>query len=874
MRRFALISCLCALALCGLATWAMAGVGDQIADKALAWTQEETHFLLGAHGDCGYANIHLLNGRAELDGKLCLTYGGTGHAGEPCAGLERHHFDCVGFICQVFRDVGVDAQYLGTGPGPCVNEPYEVSPLWSRLAASGKWTWHPNPFLDDDGMCGDPMKGFDQSWASLHRGDVLIFAGLRKCTTNELCEKTDGSCKFSWTIADNNHSAICVAGSSNPDGAAIVSCRAGKMLKSNTQSDCVDANDSGVIFERLASFLGVGLDQFQNPGNYVTDCMSKGHAFLGYFSLGEACKPTALTSDIPALYCGDAANLCAYLKDELGNPVAGATVHFSINGSPLPDGTTGSDGRACSPWTPGHKGDYTLAYSFDNDDARNLCASSGSWPVHVDPDPTAIVPRPETTNCSDPFTFGACLKDDEGNPLAGRKLHFLIAGITYDGDTGQDGCVQLAPIYRCLGIGTYPVVVTWDGDDCYAPSQNQADLTVNCDPTSITDDESLPHVVQYSDVLTLGAWLKDDEGLELTGKLLGFNVGNQYGEDYTGPGGATGCQPDNDLTGRNGYASSSTKIDQPATICTPINSSIVFDGTDCYCAQNKPINVTINCETATLKTDWEELVRCDGTVGSGATVTLRANLTEEADGSYGDITKPGQIVFDIVQATENGDKVLMSVPATITAVPNPVPGGPPTIGRAEVTLPIAEGIYWITVSVPDKCWYCAEPDTDCLVVFCDGFVTGGGWIDQPDGVKKNFGFNLKYKKNSQSVPQGQFQYNDKAMGIKLHSTSWDWLVVDEVNHVAWFQGTGTINHAGSFDFLVKVTDKDEPGHPTDPSDTLYDTFSITIKPHGGGNTFPYPCGDPDICPIKDGEYKIVDCPLGGGNIQIHKPHSQ
>ena len=66
-----------------------------------------------------------------------------------------------------------------------------------------------------------------------------------------------------------------------------------------------------------------------------------------------------------------------------------------------------------------------------------------------------------------------------------------------------------------------------------------------------------------------------------------------------------------------------------------------------------------------------------------------------------------------------------------------------------------------------------------------GFVTGGGWVDSPQGAyvpdpsltgKATFGFVSKYKKGA-SVPTGQTEFQFKAGDLNFHSTSYDWPLV-------------------------------------------------------------------------------------------------
>jgi hypothetical protein len=93
-----------------------------------------------------------------------------------------------------------------------------------------------------------------------------------------------------------------------------------------------------------------------------------------------------------------------------------------------------------------------------------------------------------------------------------------------------------------------------------------------------------------------------------------------------------------------------------------------------------------------------------------------------------------------------------------------------------------------------------------------GFVTGGGWIDSPQGAyvadpsltgKATFGFVSKYKKGA-DTPTGQTEFQFKVADLNFHSDNYQWLVA--AGPQAKFKGTGTINGAGDFGFMVTAID--------------------------------------------------------------------
>ena len=174
------------------------------------------------------------------------------------------------------------------------------------------------------------------------------------------------------------------------------------------------------------------------------------------------------------------------------------------------------------------------------------------------------------------------------------------------------------------------------------------------------------------------------------------------------------------------------------------------------------------------------------------------------------------------------------------------------------------GIYTVTLSVTDKD---GGEDTAVFqyVVAYDpdgGFVTGGGWINSPAGAstadptatgRANFGFVAKYHKGA-SVPDGQTQFQFKAGDLNFHSTAYEWLVVAGAR--AQYKGSGTIDGAGDFGFMLTAIDGQKPGGGGS------DKFRIKIWDKNGGEViYDNLMGGSD-----DAEPTTV---IGSGSIVIH-----
>jgi hypothetical protein len=126
----------------------------------------------------------------------------------------------------------------------------------------------------------------------------------------------------------------------------------------------------------------------------------------------------------------------------------------------------------------------------------------------------------------------------------------------------------------------------------------------------------------------------------------------------------------------------------------------------------------------------------------------------------------------------------------------------------------------VTVTVTDDCLAASAAAAYQFVVVYDpsaGFVTGGGFIVSPAGAyrantsltgKANFGFVSKYQKGAK-VPTGETEFQFQVAGFNFHSTAYEWLVVSGAK--AQYKGTGTVNNAGNYGFLLTATDGDLTG---------------------------------------------------------------
>lgn len=152
----------------------------------------------------------------------------------------------------------------------------------------------------------------------------------------------------------------------------------------------------------------------------------------------------------------------------------------------------------------------------------------------------------------------------------------------------------------------------------------------------------------------------------------------------------------------------------------------------------------------------------------------------------------------------------------------------------------------------------AEATNSYVVVFdpSGGFVTGGGWIDSPEGAyptdptlagKATFGFVSKYKKGT-TVPTGSTEFHFKAGHLNFHSDVYEWLVVNQGGRRAQFKGSGAVNDVGGYRFQLWATDGETDAFrlriwreaPDGTETDVYDNGSE--QPIGGGSVVVHTAG--------------------------------
>lgn len=225
----------------------------------------------------------------------------------------------------------------------------------------------------------------------------------------------------------------------------------------------------------------------------------------------------------------------------------------------------------------------------------------------------------------------------------------------------------------------------------------------------------------------------------------------------------------------------------------------------------------------------------------------------DANGPYL-VAVGGQVLLDGSASSDPDDDELTE---TWTVAGGTVDGNLYTAGSVA-------GIYDIQLVVNDG-QVDSEAVSSTVVVYDPdgGFVTGGGWIDSPEGAyladltltgKANFGFVSKYVQGA-TEPTGETQFRFKAGDLNFHSDSYEWLVVNQDGTNAQYKGRGTINgelapNGEFYGFMIWAGDGD--------ISATADTFRIRIWYEDEVDGTEYDVYDNGF-----------DQAIGGGSIQIH-----
>lgn len=239
----------------------------------------------------------------------------------------------------------------------------------------------------------------------------------------------------------------------------------------------------------------------------------------------------------------------------------------------------------------------------------------------------------------------------------------------------------------------------------------------------------------------------------------------------------------------------------PGASCTFDDPSAV--ATNVTCTDDGEYTLTLTADDGVA-----EPVSSDATL-TVANVAPTIEITSPADGALFAIGQPVNVTASIADAGSNDTHTCSASWDDGTSSDGSVSSGSCTASRTYS----GAGVYTIVVTTTDDDG--ASASDSVMVVVYDpsaGFVTGGGTIQVREGSypadptlsgRANFGFVSKYKRGA-TTPTGQTEFQFQVADLNFHSDTYQWLVVSGPK--AQFKGTGTVNGASGYSFLLTATD--------------------------------------------------------------------
>lgn len=546
----------------------------------------------------------------------------------------------------------------------------------------------------------------------------------------------------------------------------------------------------------------------------------------------------------------------------------------------------GGDGLLSRIDTTLSTGPHLLAmggYDVEPDNDGDTTTVLTSWTDHEhDSSGLYTIALTGTTPCGTASGTPPVAADDSYTTNEDTSLSVPAPGVLGN-DTDADGDTLGAAVVATPTSGT--LLSSADGSFTYVPNpdfngsdtftyrasdgtafSNEATVTITVDPVNdppvVTLDPGT-RTVQYSDAIApITVTVTDvDSGVNsLIHSALppGLSLTAAWGStcEPNGDGGET-CDPQ--ITGT---------VPDPGTYGYSIAA---FDGTDTGDYVFGTVTVAAEDATVAFPTANPVSVRVDEGEDHASTVTLEAvyGETDDPDAAAG-TPAPGDLMNAgaAMRLVPVGPGSPINGACTTPAVNLPTPGYDQEARILCTFTDVPVNTYTVEVTVDTTGYYTGFGE-DVLTVYDPdaGFATGGGWFEWPGtGERTNFGFTMKYNKKGTNLQgsllvirhipgEGIYRVKSNALeGLAVGTNDTD----GELHGWATFTGKATyaepgwLEPIGNYEFVVSVTDRNEPGNGTDtfrvqildqndqevaamtlPSPQDLDGGNIVV-PHGGG----------------------------------------
>ena len=423
-----------------------------------------------------------------------------------------------------------------------------------------------------------------------------------------------------------------------------------------------------------------------------------------------------------------------------------------------------------------------------------------------------------------------------GAPLPNQMVSFRIGGLSRSAVTDSTGKAAVS-VPLLAAPGSYSAQAVFAGTPVYVSSTAGGSFTITKQNTQLALNPSAA-TSQYGDPTQITAVLTDATGKALPSQTIFFIV--------TGNNTSLAFPVITDYAGRAPLGAQLSLTPGTYTVSVYYNGTIPLSSgsitLDDYrynpSTASGTLSVTPKALTMTYTGDTAD------PVGTTANLSVQLSPANGTPTSYSGAQVQFTVLLGATQVFQQAVPVSSSGAASVQ-VPN-----------------LATGIYHVQAALVSSN-YTASPLNLMLAIYdptSTGSITGSAGINSPAGAypanpsltgSTSFGLNAGYNSGQ---PNGQSQFQFQAASFNFHSSSYAWVVTTGAR--GEYMGTGTVNGAGSYGFIISVID----GSQLTPTQT--DTFRIKVwDPASGTVLYDSQMGDPD--------YADPTTPITGGSLTVH-----
>jgi hypothetical protein len=271
------------------------------------------------------------------------------------------------------------------------------------------------------------------------------------------------------------------------------------------------------------------------------------------------------------------------LTDNSTNPIAGATVKYTVNGGEEQTATTGDDGKAT---ITGLTGEVTIVVNYEGNESFNPISDSKFFNFTEEPandtngsNSTPVTPTKVATKLTAPkvtATYNVAkklvitLKDANGKALANKKVTVKVGTISKTLKTNSKGQISLN--VATLVPKTYTATVKFAGDSSYKASTVKPKVVVSKAKPKLAAKAKTFKV--KAKVKKYTATLKDNKGKVMKNAKLTLKIGKKT---YTAK------------TNKKGIATFKVKLTKKGKN----TATVKFAGNKYFKALSKKVKITV-----------------------------------------------------------------------------------------------------------------------------------------------------------------------------------------------------------------------------------------------------------------------------------------